>query len=114
MLCFPLRHATPDGGNEGPIHAGFGGKAARDRSFLGLIKDYRAEFVLTQNGKILLVAIVLFGAITAAQFAAAFIANSLALLADCGAMLADVITYVFNFLAECRPKRSHVRGKVRC
>lgn len=90
----------------------FGELPPKRGSCIGFFKQYRKEFVLTQNGKILLVAIVLFGTITTAQFAAAFIANSLALLADCGSMLADVITYVFNFLAECRPNRSHVKGKV--
>lgn len=67
---------------------------------------------MNKEAKVLLVCIVLFSTITAAQFVAAFVAHSLTLLADCGAMTADVVTYMLNFYAEVSPNKSHDRARV--
>lgn len=72
----------------------------------------RRGWKITKEAKVLLIFIILFSVITTAQFVAAFIANSLTLLADCGAMTADVITYVVNFTAEIRRGKSSVIAKV--
>eukprot|EP01050_Picozoa_sp_SAG11_P001116 SAG11_NODE_46_length_20454_cov_11.499386_9_plen_485_part_00 len=58
-------------------------------------------FVITNNAKILLVAIGAFGAITIAQLIGALVSNSLALLGDCASMGVDTATYVGNLVAEC-------------
>lgn len=54
------------------------------------------------NSKALLVIILLFGTITTAQFFAALLASSDALLVDCWSMLVDTGTYVMNWCAERR------------
>eukprot|EP00494_Astrolonche_serrata_P028333 UN28599 len=49
----------------------------------------------------LLLVFILFASITAAQFVAALIANSLSLLGDCASMLVDTLSYFANIFAEC-------------
>jgi len=56
------------------------------------------------NIKILLVCGLLFATITSAQFVAAFVSNSNALLVDCYSMLVDTMSYGINLVAECRPR----------
>jgi Co/Zn/Cd efflux system component len=55
-----------------------------------------------RGNQVLVVAIMAFGSITAAQTVAALMANSLALLGDCASMGVDTLTYVGNLYAETR------------
>lgn len=56
---------------------------------------------LSGNAKSLIVMTALFTIITASQYIAAIIANSIALQADCASMLVDALSYVGNLFAEC-------------
>jgi len=56
---------------------------------------------MTGRAKTLLVMILLFLAITAAQYVAGVAAHSLSLQADCLSMLIDAISYCGNLVAEC-------------
>lgn len=56
----------------------------------------------SSNSKALSVIILLFGTISTAQFFAAWLASSDALLVDCWSMLVDTATYVMNWCAERR------------
>jgi len=56
---------------------------------------------LTNRQVAIMLTMLLFAAITAAQFGAALIAHSLALLGDCGSMAVDTISYAVNLWAEC-------------
>jgi Co/Zn/Cd efflux system component len=68
--------------------------------------DYGHGPCCSKNVQILAVAAVLFGAITSAQFFAAAIANSNALLVDAVCMAVDTATFLGNILAECTGHRS--------
>merc|ERR1719424_307659 len=59
--------------------------------------------VVSGNAISLLVAAVLFAAITATQWIFAEIANSDALKADCVSMGVDVLAFLGNLFAECNP-----------
>jgi len=57
--------------------------------------------------KTLVITMTLFGTITAAQTAAAFMANSLALLGDCASMFVDTLSYAANIMGECIETEEH-------
>lgn len=59
--------------------------------------------VLTPNAKVLLVAMALFGIITALQVFAALASNSAALMADCVSMGIDALSYGANAISEVWP-----------
>lgn len=65
-------------------------------------KDERRKEDSAGNSKALVVVILLFGTISTAQFFAAWVASSDALLVDCWSMLVDTATYVMNWCAERR------------
>ena len=54
----------------------------------------------------------LFATITSAQFGAAFIAHSLALLGDCGSMTVDTVSYAANLWAECVETEQQQRNQL--
>jgi len=56
---------------------------------------------LTNRQVAIMLTMLLFALITCAQVGAAIIANSLALLGDCGSMAVDTISYAVNLWAEC-------------
>jgi len=58
----------------------------------------------TPQIRTLMVTFVLFALITGAQFFAALVANSLALISDCASMLIDTLSYMGNLSAECSDK----------
>lgn len=58
------------------------------------------------NARTLWVAIVLFGAITICQVVGAAVSRSMALLVDAASMFVDVVSYVGNLWAECKPVAS--------
>ena len=61
---------------------------------------------LSGKCKSLLVMFTLFSLITAAQYYAAVLAHSVALMADCASMAVDALSYLGNMVAECtREKR---------
>jgi len=67
---------------------------------------------LTNRQRGIVVTMVLFATITSAQFGAAIIANSLALMGDCGSMLVDTFSYGANLWAECRDSRNKERNQL--
>lgn len=83
-----------------------GSRASRAHSLVDSLLDVDTPIgghgvMLTGNAKSLLVMFALFSTITASQYAAAIIANSLALKADCASMLVDALSYLANLAAEC-------------
>merc|ERR550517_697696 len=67
---------------------------------------------LTNRQVAIMLTMVLFAAITCAQFGAALIAHSLALLGDCGSMAVDTISYAVNLWAECVEKEHQQRNQL--
>lgn len=61
-----------------------------------------SEGGISNNLRTLIVTFILFTTITVAQTVGALIANSLALLADCGSMAIDAASYLGNIIAETR------------
>eukprot|EP00494_Astrolonche_serrata_P027885 UN28150 len=69
----------------------------------------------TNEVKILVITMILFGTITAAQTFAALAANSLALLGDCASMLIDTLSYAGNIAGECsdiKDERKKMRNQL--
>jgi len=54
----------------------------------------------------------LFATITSAQFGAAFLADSLSLLGDCGSMAADTLSYGASLWAECTDSEHQQRNQL--
>jgi len=66
---------------------------------------------ITYRWEALIVTLLLFSILTPAQFIAAFIANSLALLGDCASLTVDTASYAFNLWAECIDSKHKERNQ---
>lgn len=82
------------------------------RSVRYSVVDKQVQRCLTNRQRGIVVTMVLFATITSAQFGAAIIANSLALLGDCGSMLVDTFSYGANLWAECVESKKRERNQL--
>jgi len=76
------------------------------------VVDEKVKRCMTNRQRGIVVTMVLFATITSAQFGAAIIANSLALLGDCGSMLVDTFSYGANLWAECVESKHKERNQL--
>jgi len=74
--------------------------------------EQQVQRCMTNRQRGIVVTMVLFATITSAQFGAAIIANSLALMGDCGSMLVDTFSYAANLWAECRVSKNRERNQL--
>jgi len=74
--------------------------------------DQQVKRCLTNRQRGIVVTMILFATITSAQFGAAIVANSLALMGDCGSMLVDTFSYGANLWAECRESKNKERNQL--
>jgi len=74
--------------------------------------EQQVQRCLTNRQRGIVVTMVLFATITSAQFGAAIVANSLALMGDCGSMLVDTFSYAANLWAECVESKNKERNQL--
>jgi len=83
----------------------------RINSTFSFVED-EVERWLTHRQRALMLTMTLFAVNTAAQFGAALISNSLALLGDCGSMAVDTLSYAVNLWAECMESEKKQRNQL--
>jgi len=84
----------------------------RSHSYKLSIVEEEVSRCLTKRQRGIFVTMLLFATITSAQFGAAYIAKSLALLADCGSMTIDTVSYAVNLYAECVDSKYQERNQL--